>query len=1241
MRVPHFVLALLTAGLAGCDPGTSSGQARKDAGIALPFAPAAVAIHAAVGEGTAPAAGAAQPAAVRYGRDIRPILSDRCFQCHGPDDAARQAGLRLDLRDSAVGTDGRGAIVPGRPDESELLRRVLSHDPQEVMPPPSGNKRPISSTEAELLRRWIADGAEYEPHWAFVPPRRPAVPAPAQPHRLQNAIDAFVLARLDAAGVEPSPPAPPETQLRRLFLDLTGLPPTPEELDEFLAAAHAQPVGAGASVANSGGSAIAAGVYERWVDRLLTTEPYRTRMAERLALPWLDAARYADTCGIHTDAGRQMWAWRDELLRSLRDNQPLDEFIIDQLAGDLRPDATDAQRVRSGFHRNHVTTDEGGAIAEEYLVEYAVDRTDTTGAVFLGLTLGCARCHDHKYDPISQQDYYRLFAFFNSIDEPGLYSQLSDPNRAFEPFMAVPTAEQKVRRAELVAEQAAAIEALAADSPGESAARQAFARQIAIDAGVEWVATRIERAESSGGATLTVLDDGSVLAGGENPARDDHTFTLRTESRDLRWLVIEALPDASLPGGRLGRAFNGNAVLSGVEISAASVTNPSEQVTLKPAWVWADFEQFNGDFRAVNVLNTDALGWAVDAHNRTDSRVALLLVDRPFGFPGGTDVRVTLQYRSVYDQHTFGRVRLRLGTLAEPALAMLPAVASGWYRTGPFPTDRGAGFAAEFGPEDDAAIDLARNFGNGNQVWQFDENLRDSQPNPLADGTNVSYVGRRIFSPTDRTADWLLGSDDGFQLFVNGALVAERDVERGVVADQDHVRVSLRAGMNSVVFKIINTGGQAGFYFHEEPRDSELTGDLVAALLPTDALPEPLQQRVAQAWKIRHSPGYREKQALRMRVEEQIRELDACTPLTMVMKELPEPRETFVLSRGEYDKPDRTRPVSRGVPTALGSLPDGAPLDRLGLARWMVGRENPLVARVMVNRLWEQFFGTGIVRTSEDFGLQGEWPSHPELLDWLAIELQESGWNLQHVVRLIVSSATYRQTSRVRPELLEMDRDNRLLAWYPRRRLPAEALRDQALYVSGLLVEQLGGPSVKPYQPEGLWQEVAMPQSNTRNYERGQGDALWRRSLYTYWKRASPPPALLTLDAPTRESCTIRRAQTNTPLQALVLWNDEQFVEAARGLAQRVLTEPGDDSTRLAALFRRCVGRAPDLFEHERLAAALAAFLERYRAAPDDAAALLRLGASPVPENFDRGQLAAWTMVASSVLNLSATVSQR
>ncbi|MBL8763956.1 MAG: PSD1 domain-containing protein [Phycisphaerae bacterium] len=1161
----------------------------------------------------------------RYGRDIRPILSDRCFKCHGPDEGSRQAKLRLDDRDAATAPREHGAaVIPGDAGSSALWKRISAHQAEEVMPPPTAGKKPLSETEKDLLRRWIDAGAEYEPHWAFVPPRRPEVPALPDRGWARNPIDAFVGHRLGEEAMRPSPEADRETLARRVFLDLTGLPPTPAEIDAFLGDESD-------------------GAYERLVDRLMNEEPYQTRMAERLAAPWLDQARYADTNGIHMDAGRQMWLWRDWVIEAYRRNMPFDQFVTEQMAGDLIPGATVEQQVASGFNRNHVTTDEGGAIAEEYLVEYAAERTATTGSVFLGLTLGCARCHDHKFDPVSMAEFYSLYAYFNSIEEPGLYSQLPDPQRAFEPFIVVPTVEQRARRSELDSELAELRSRIAAPTPEEEAQRSEFFAVVRRTTGVDWAPTSVIGVRSVAGATLTQQSDGSILASGDNPAKDEYRIVLRTDAKGLRMIALEALRDASLPMGRVGRAPNGNAVLSGIEAEAVSVADPSIKSPIRLSWAWADVEQGDGDYRVVNAIRPGGReGWAVAAHQREGDRAAMFLSEEPFGFEGGTEIHVSLRFESHYAQHAFGRVRLSVGSISNEGLAWLPTGESAWFAVGPFmPGSADEAYEKDFGPEHATALEFDHGFGAGNAYWRYAPNLADGRlNNDVSNGLAVTYAGRVIHSPTARRVEVSLGSDDGFRLYLNGNEVAGKKVDRSLAADQDKAVLDLVPGRNVVVFKVVNTGGIGGMFWRAVPTEGTLSNDLVAVLLPDTARTTDRTDRAGVAWKLQFSPRYRELSDAIARAETSAKELEAAYPKTMVMKELSTPRPTFVLKRGAYDKPDLSRPVARGVPAALGKLPEGAPPHRLGLAQWLVSPEHPLVARVAVNRMWEMLFGHGIVRTTEDFGYQGEWPTHPELLDWLAVDFREHGWDVRRVLRLMVTSATYRQRSRVRPEIVAKDPDNRLLAFFPRSRLAAEQIRDQALYVSGLLVERSGGPSVKPYQPEGLWQEVAMLQSNTRVYERGKGDELWRRSMYTYWKRAAPPPSLMTFDAPTRETCTIRRIATNTPLQALVLWNDVQYVEAARGLAQRVLSAGGDDRSRLTLLVRLCAGRRPGDEEMNALTAALEGFRERFRASPEDAMKLLSVGESPRAEGMDVSELAAWAVLANATLSMDSAITK-
>ncbi|MFT4709416.1 MAG: hypothetical protein ACI8Q9_000536 [Planctomycetota bacterium] len=1177
----------------------------------------------------------------QYSRDIRPLLADKCFVCHGPDETTRDSGMRLDT--FAFATEdlgGYAAIVPGDLEASELWYRVQAEDPEELMPPLASHRAAFTEAELARIQRWIESGAEYEEHWAFVPPTQDSE------YVGLGAIDGYIGAELKAHGLSPSPRADAAILVRRLMLDVTGLPPTPSEVAGFSAAYAVDPEG----------------TWNTWTLRLLTEEPYVSRYAERMTTPWLDQARYGDTSGIHTDAGRQIWPWRDWVLEAYRNNMPFDQFLTEQLAGDLLPDATTGQIIASGFNRNHIITDEGGAIDEEALAEYSVDRVSTTGEVFLGLTTACARCHDHKFDPTTQEDFYRFYSFFSSIDEPGLYSQQPNPNRAFEPFLEVPSEEQLAERAILATKLADGRSALSEPSADEQAAFDSFLQDLPGELDLTWVDYEITDTESTGGADLVPQEDGSVLASGANPAVDVHQFTLHTNAVDMRLLQLDVLRDETFVNGAPGRADNGNAVLTSFVMEAVSTLDPSVRKTIDVSWAWASFAQTNDDWGIQRAFdNRPNKGWAIAGHTEGGGRTALFLASEPFGFEGGTTVEISLGYESIWAAHSFGRVRFGLGKLDPGAIDRIPLAGGRWYETGAFPVaDASVAYDGAFGPELDGTLDPAVDFdttGAPGRMWTYREAYLDGQVNPLAAGVNVHYVAKELWSPDARELEVSLGSDDGFALFVNGKLVSSKQAPRGAAPDQDRATINLLPGRNTIVFKVINTGGQAGFYFKALEAEQALTGGLVAGLLQrtegeiATAQETTADQAILHSWRLAYSPTYKSILEIEAGLIAAQMELEAAVPRTMVMRERDEPRPTFVLIRGEYDQPDKTRPVEPGVPRYLSGfgaehLPTDRRATRLDLANWMTDPENPLVARVAVNRIWQVLFGTGLVTSSGDFGLQGAWPSHPELLDHLAVGFVEDGWNVKNLIHRILISETYRQSSHMDDELAALDPGGALLGRYPARRLTGEAIRDGALYAAGLLEEKLGGPSVKPYQPAGLWSEVSMPASNTGKFEVGTGQELYRRSVYTYWKRAAPPPSMLTFDAPSRESCTVMRGSTNTPLQALVLWNDEQFVEAARNLAMRGLGMPKEQGLR--ALFLRCTGAEPDTEELALLGATLDALIVRYEGAPEDASALISVGMGAMPSAEElrelgstTGELAAWTLVASAVLNLHATITQR
>jgi hypothetical protein len=1148
---------------------------------------------------------------ILFGRDIRPLLSDRCFACHGPDAESRQAKLHLSTFEDATARRKRGrfAIVPGDLEKSLLWHRITATDPLDQMPPPDSGKPALTEAEQDLIRRWIESGAVYDTHWSFAPLIQPPLPPVTDPQWPRTALDHFILSRLEAADVPPANEADAATRCRRLYFDLTGLPPTLEEQDAFLADSSPK-------------------AWEHLVDKLLTEEPYTTRFAEHMATPWLDLARYADTCGIHQDNGRSIWPWRDWVLEAFRTNMPLDQFITAQLAGDLMEDATSDQLIASGFNRNHVTSDEGGAIDDEYLFEYAVDRTNTFGTTFLGLTINCAQCHDHRFDPVTAKDYYSLLAFFNSNEEPGIYSQTQDATRAYEPFIEILSPEEQHRIATLTKEILALTADRAQATPEETADLAAFSKATADD--WAWTQPAISATSSQPGVAFETLSDGSLLATGPATDSDDIAITLRTDRQDLRAVLVEVLMHESLPQGGPGRASNGNMVLTSIDGVAVSTADPTQTQAIEFSWAWADIEQQNGDYATVNAINgEDGRGWAISANEDRDDRVAMFLTDKPFGFEGGTALTITLRFHSIYQQHSAGRIALHLGSSSDEAIANLPVAHSNWYIVGPFATDSGAeAYDTVFGPEVRGPIDFDASYQSDS--WRHAPGVVEGENVTLAQGVGAEYVGRQLCSPSSRHMELSMGSDDGLQVYLNGRLVHEARVDRGVAADQEHVEFDLPAGKSTLVCKFINTGGNGAMYHKEIIPENQLYGDAVAMTLPIDVPTDALAHRATDAWRLRFSPRYAKLTTSITTRNDEAEHIREAAPSTMVMKDQETPRETFVMTRGLYDGQDKDRPVSRNIPAVLGDIGIENPT-RLDLAAWVVGDKNPVTARVLANRLWYQFFGRGFSSTIENVGLQGEWPSHPDLLNWMAADLR-SDWDLKRAIRGIVLSATYQQDVAL-PNI-----DKRLIAGFPRQRLSAEQIRDQALHVSGLLVETLGGPSVKPYQPDGLWKEVAMLTSNTKAFEQGEDGDLWRRSIYTYWKRASPPPSLLTFDAPTREFCVARRTTTDTPLQTLVLWNDLQFVEAARETAGRVLQTPGSTDERIHMLYRLCTGDTPTADMTRRLSVALRDWIVRYGAAPDDAAALVSLGESPAAESLPKNELAAWTMLASAVLSSDAAI---
>lgn len=995
---------------------------------------------------------------VLFNRDVRPILSNNCFHCHGFDPNTREAELRIDTFAGATAelNSGEGfAIVPGKPDESVLFRRMSSHDSDLQMPPQDSGKQ-LTEAQIEVVRRWIQSGAKYERHWSFVPPKAVALPRVNQTGWVRNEIDNYVLRRLEALELSPSHEADRRTLIRRVSLDTTGLPPSLVEIQRFL-------------------SDESDDAYETMVDYYLASPRY----GEHMARLWLDLARYADTSGYQYDRERKMWVWRDWVINAYNQNMPFDQFTVEQLAGDLIPGATPQQILATGFNRNHPITIEGGVIDEEYRTEYVIDRLTTTSTAWLGLTVGCARCHDHKFDPISQKEFYQMADFFNQVDEKGL--------NGFQPMMKIasplakPLGEAEQKQIEILSSRLRQL----GRTPSTDEFQQ-WTKSVA-ESGVDWRVLEPVKLKSSGGSTLTVQADLSFVAGGANPQKDIYEIVATTNMEAIQSVMLECLMDKSLPGGGPGRHTNSNFVLSEFELDVVSLNNPSQKSTVKFAKAQADYSQKNyGIELAIDGTVNGNNGWAVDGPTRKQPATALFVASKPFGFEGGSKLIFRLRHEAGFQTHGIGRPRLSITT-------------------------------------------------------------------SLVDSLDAMLTSPRV---------------------------------------------------QQLASKPLNTRTR---------EESEY-----------------LKTQFEQVRK--HSFAEVQKEIARL-------ESANSYPATMVMRDRTTRRKTYLLRLGQYDRPGIE--VQADVPSALGAMDPDAPANRLGFARWLVSPEHPLTARVAVNRYWQQLFGVGFVKTSEDFGFQGEWPSHPELLDTLAYRFVESGWDVKAMLRLMLTSATYRQSAQADVAARERDPENRLLARGPRFRLDAEQIRDSALAISGLLKEHVGGPSVYPYQPEGLWLELNNRPGYSRAYEVGDGDALYRRSMYTYWKRTVLSPMLTTFDAPGREFCTVRRSRTNTPLQSLLMLQGPQYVEAARHLAVRMMTDGGADiQSRIRHGFELATSRIPTDEELKIMTTFYEDRFSAFQSHPESAKRLLAVGKSSLDSQLDPVKQAAWLEIARLILNLDEVITK-
>lgn len=1121
-----------------------------------------------------------------FNRDILPILSTNCLTCHGPDAPARKAGLRLDVEEIAKRplNSGSVAIVPGDPSSSALVQRISSIDPNTQMPPPTSGKA-LTNDERDSLRDWIAGGAKWEPQWSLISPERAPLPNVTHSSWARNPIDIFVLARMEAKALTPSPEADRHTLIRRASLGLTGLPPHPDEIERFVQDANPH-------------------AYEALVDRLLASPRY----GEHMARYWLDLARYADTNGYAADVERTMWRYRDWVINAFNQNMPFDRFTIEQLAGDLLPTATLEQRIATGFNRNHPIMMEGGAIFEEYRVMNVVDRVNTTATTWLGLTVMCAQCHDHKYDPVSQREFYQLYAFFNNVseEESKLYGTELDGNSV--PRIKAPLPEQqaeltRIDRAlqEVRSQKLRPIADVdAAQQAWQATEREAIAgRWIALDA-------RAVPSENSLGST---------------------TFTATTDVRDITALRLDVLPAAETHSATLA--------LAEIELHVA----PLEEGGREAAIAFAECASDAGNARTAFDGDTKTV-WSVEASS-TPVR-AVFAVASPMRFADRTRLRIVLHGEGI--AAIADRFRLSVSNDS----TFLPATLGPWFVNGPYVAQRGEeALSTEY--VDPNRIDLAATYDDGRAKWStVPGGLPDGTTHTLSGKNCATYFFRNIIAPGPRRMELALDNRNAVRLWMNGRLVLDKEAQRGEVGPHPApVTVELRAGDNSILVKVVDyyDFNTHTFFF---ARKGEEVGPMplkVEAAIVRDPSARTNEDEAALRafYRGRHWDGWDPLHQHELDVEWARAQLEKQIPTTMVMEERESQRPAHVLVRGQYDQPGEA--VSPGVPAALHRWPGAAPLNRLGFAQWLTSPDNPLTARVAVNRYWQQLWGEGLVRTPDDFGIQGERPSHPELLDWLAREFVESGWDVKAILRLMVTSATFRQSSRLRPEQAAIDPDNRLLAHGPRFRLDAEIIRDMALASGGVLVAKLGGPSVKPYQPPGLWKDVAYGGGGQRytaqEFVQDHGESLYRRSVYTFWKRAAAPPGMLLFDAPNRDVCTARRSRSNTPVQALELMNDVQYVEAARRLAQRIMKEANaDPSERVSYACLLVLGRQPSIKETEALIKQFQHQLADYRAAPDAARDLLQTGESDVDSGLDAAELAAWTLVASSLLNTDAAVSQ-
>ena len=1033
---------------------------------------------------------------VSFNRDIRPILSNKCFFCHGPSEKSRKAELRLDLEEEAfLDKDGISAFVKNSLEDSEAWHRIISDDPDEVMPPPKFKKE-LTKAEVNTIKTWIEQGAEWEGHWAFIPVKRSEEPKAGMPHWIRNPIDSFVLKTLENKSMMPSPEADRRTLIRRVYFDLTGLPPTPEQINDFL-------------LDNS------ANAYEKVVDQLMDSDAY----AERMTLVWMDASRYGDTSVFHDDGPRDMWPWRDWVLNAYKNNMPFDQFSIEQLAGDLLSNPTDDQKIASGFNRNHATTDEGGVIAEEFRVEYVVDRVKTTGNVWMGLTMECAQCHDHKYDPITQEEYFKFYAFYNNNADPGMQTRRGNT----APTLEIITPDRKKKLNDLIQKQ----KGLAAKLNGR--------KKEVVPEYTSWVKSAASKLD----ANNSVLEPSDLVA---HLPLDNFT---NNKTVDL----VRETDSCQLKGNAkiIGQAKFGG----GIKIEG------------------------NGFLEVKNFGNLE--------HNQSFSYGAWVKIPRD----------------------NFGGAIL-------------------------------------------AKMDEGNDF-RGYDLWmeggKVGLHVINKWPN------NALKVISKAKAPIKQWTHLFVtyngnGKVSGVEIYIDGKK-QEKAIQRDSLSQTIITDKPLRLGRR---FNTAQTNGveidDVRFY------SRSLTQQEVQVLSDSDpispilAIEENNRTKAQKEVLLAHyleskDKTYQEIFRQKKNTDKSLSDLRSKKLTSMIMGDNPpnKMRKTYVLMRGQYASPDKSKEILPDTPAFLPPMKEDLPKNRLGLAKWLMDKDHPLTARVTVNRYWQTIFGRPLVSTPGDFGSQGSWPTHPDLLSWLAKDFVDHGWNIKRTIKQMVMSSTYRQQSTTRPEHLQKDPTNLYHARAPRFRLMGEFVRDNALAISGLLNREFGGPGVKPYQPAGLWVEVSL--SGNRRFVRDNGEKLYRRSMYTYWKRSAPHPGLMAFDTPTRETCTLQRQRTNTPMQALVTLNDEQFVEASRAFAQRIIKSPAKNfEDRVDWAFEMATGHPADKLRKEVLKDAFNFQKENFTKEPTRADELLKIGESTRDPNIDSKEHASWTILASMILNLDETLNR-